>query len=68
MSIFKFKLDGHHVFSNKSIIHIGVAVGCGWQQFVAYVNIGCYYIVGVPLGVLLGFVFKLGVKVMESQA
>jgi MATE family multidrug resistance protein len=39
-----------------------VAVGCGWQQFVAYVNIGCYYIVGVPLGVLLGFVFKLGVK------
>uniref|UniRef100_A0A0D9VVU2 Protein DETOXIFICATION n=1 Tax=Leersia perrieri TaxID=77586 RepID=A0A0D9VVU2_9ORYZ len=40
----------------------GVAVGCGWQQFVAYVNIGCYYIVGVPLGVLLGFVLKLGVK------
>lgn len=44
-----------------------MAVGCGWQQFVAYVNIGCYYIVGVPLGVLLGFVFKLGVKVMKSK-
>nr|CAD1841091.1 unnamed protein product [Ananas comosus var. bracteatus] len=27
----------------------GVAVGCGWQQFVAYVNVGCYYIVGCPL-------------------
>lgn len=40
----------------------GVAVGCGWQQFVAYVNIGCYYVVGVPLGLVLGFVFKLGVK------
>ncbi|KAL3322749.1 hypothetical protein AABB24_040043 [Solanum stoloniferum] len=40
----------------------GVAVGCGWQTFVAYVNIGCYYIVGVPLGVLLGFYFKLGAK------
>ncbi|VAH69572.1 unnamed protein product [Triticum turgidum subsp. durum] len=40
----------------------GVAVGCGWQQFVAYVNVGCYYIVGVPLGVLLGFVFNFGVK------
>nr|CAD1840994.1 unnamed protein product [Ananas comosus var. bracteatus] len=38
----------------------GVAVGCGWQQFVAYVNVGCYYIVGVPLGVLLGFKFNLG--------
>nr|QBM79463.1 MATE33 [Rehmannia glutinosa] len=40
----------------------GVAVGCGWQAFVAYVNVGCYYVVGVPLGVLLGFTFNLGVK------
>ncbi|XP_020092810.1 protein DETOXIFICATION 40-like isoform X1 [Ananas comosus] len=40
----------------------GVAVGCGWQTFVAYVNVGCYYIVGVPLGVLLGFKFGLGAK------
>ncbi|KAF3325386.1 protein TRANSPARENT TESTA 12-like protein [Carex littledalei] len=39
-----------------------VAVGCGWQQFVAYVNVGCYYIVGIPLGVLLGFKFGLGAK------
>ncbi|KAG5545552.1 hypothetical protein RHGRI_017903 [Rhododendron griersonianum] len=40
----------------------GVAVGCGWQAFVAYVNVGCYYMVGVPLGVLLGFYFKLEAK------
>ncbi|KAL9347034.1 hypothetical protein Peur_061887 [Populus x canadensis] len=40
----------------------GVAVGCGWQAFVAYVNVGCYYLIGVPLGVLLGFTFDLGVK------
>ncbi|CAN4104792.1 unnamed protein product [Withania somnifera] len=40
----------------------GIAVGCGWQTFVAYVNVGCYYIVGVPLGSLLGFYFKLGAK------
>ncbi|XP_022864078.1 protein DETOXIFICATION 40-like isoform X1 [Olea europaea var. sylvestris] len=40
----------------------GVAVGCGWQAFVAYVNIGCYYIVGVPIGCLLGFKFNLGIK------
>ncbi|KAH9603088.1 hypothetical protein KSS87_008299 [Heliosperma pusillum] len=40
----------------------GVAVGCGWQSFVAYVNVGCYYVVGIPVGVLLGFYFKLGVK------
>ncbi|XP_071921458.1 protein DETOXIFICATION 40-like isoform X2 [Coffea arabica] len=40
----------------------GVAVGCGWQKFVAYVNVGCYYGVGVPLGTLLAFRFKLGAK------
>ncbi|KAE8667242.1 50S ribosomal protein L6 [Hibiscus syriacus] len=40
----------------------GVAVGCGWQGFVAYVNVGCYYGVGIPLGSLLGFYFKLGAK------
>ncbi|XP_020261499.1 protein DETOXIFICATION 40-like [Asparagus officinalis] len=40
----------------------GVAVGCGWQSFVAYVNVGCYYVVGVPVGILLGFTFDLGAK------
>ncbi|XP_077220532.1 protein DETOXIFICATION 40-like isoform X1 [Tasmannia lanceolata] len=40
----------------------GVAVGCGWQKFVAYVNVGCYYVIGVPLGVLLGFKFDFGAK------
>ncbi|KAL3640800.1 Protein DETOXIFICATION 33 [Castilleja foliolosa] len=38
----------------------GVAVGAGWQSVVAYINIGCYYIVGLPLGILLGFVFDFG--------
>ncbi|CDY19296.1 BnaC01g31840D [Brassica napus] len=37
----------------------GVAVGCGWQMFVAKVNVGCYYIIGIPLGALFGFYFKL---------
>ncbi|CAI0468282.1 unnamed protein product [Linum tenue] len=41
---------------------IGVAVGCGWQAFVAYVNVGCYYVVGLPLGCILGFKFEQGVK------
>ncbi|RZC65660.1 hypothetical protein C5167_009344 [Papaver somniferum] len=40
----------------------GVAVGCGWQTLVAYINVGCYYVVGVPLGALLSFTFKLGAK------
>lgn len=40
----------------------GVAVGCGWQAFVAYVNVGCYYIIGIPVGAVLGFKFDLGAK------
>ncbi|KAM2281744.1 hypothetical protein ACFX1S_042295 [Malus domestica] len=40
----------------------GVAIGGGWQGLVAYVNLGCYYIIGLPLGILLGYVAKWGVK------
>uniref|UniRef100_I1P8C8 Protein DETOXIFICATION n=1 Tax=Oryza glaberrima TaxID=4538 RepID=I1P8C8_ORYGL len=39
----------------------GVAVGSGWQSMVAYVNIGTYYLIGIPMGILLGWLFKLGV-------
>ncbi|GMN41535.1 hypothetical protein TIFTF001_010752 [Ficus carica] len=41
----------------------GVAVGAGWQSFVAYVNIACYYLVGIPLGLLLGYKLDMGVRV-----
>ncbi|MED6187144.1 hypothetical protein PIB30_073661 [Stylosanthes scabra] len=40
----------------------GIAIGSGWQKYVAYINLGCYYLIGVPLGVLFGFVFHLGVE------
>ncbi|KAF1893601.1 hypothetical protein Lal_00002097 [Lupinus albus] len=39
----------------------GVAVGGGWQALVAYINLFCYYIIGLPLGFLLGY--KLGYRV-----
>lgn len=45
------------------MISTGVAIGAGWQSIVAYVNLGCYYIIGIPVGVVLGNVFKLQVKV-----
>ncbi|KAH9646885.1 protein DETOXIFICATION 35 [Citrus sinensis] len=41
----------------------GVAIGGGWQALVAYINIGSYYIFGLPLGYLLGYRAKLGVTV-----
>ncbi|KAF8405160.1 hypothetical protein HHK36_010059 [Tetracentron sinense] len=47
--------------SIQPVLH-GVAVGAGWQLLVAFINIGCYYIFGLPVGVLLGYKFKLGVQ------
>ncbi|KAJ0097783.1 hypothetical protein Patl1_28279 [Pistacia atlantica] len=39
----------------------GVAVGSGWQSSVAYINLGCYYLIGVPLGFVMGWGFHQGV-------
>ncbi|KAI3451200.1 hypothetical protein Pfo_007865 [Paulownia fortunei] len=39
----------------------GVAVGSGWQAYVAYINLACYYLLGLPLGVLMGWVFHQGI-------
>ncbi|KAK7309731.1 hypothetical protein RJT34_06693 [Clitoria ternatea] len=50
------------IINNVQPVLSGVAVGAGWQIAVAYVNIACYYILGVPLGLILGFKFHLGVK------
>ncbi|XP_024031114.1 protein DETOXIFICATION 24 [Morus notabilis] len=40
----------------------GVAVGAGLQGTVAIVNICCYYVIGIPLGVVLAYVAHLEVK------
>ncbi|BAF30295.1 protein DETOXIFICATION 41 [Oryza sativa Japonica Group] len=38
----------------------GVAVGSGWQVVVAYVNVGAYYLIGLPIGCVLGYKTSLG--------
>ncbi|XAR60184.1 hypothetical protein NMG60_11033446 [Bertholletia excelsa] len=38
----------------------GVAIGSGWQAVVAYINLTCYYIIGLPIGCVLGFKTSLG--------
>nr|GMC58283.1 protein DETOXIFICATION 14-like [Ipomoea batatas] len=37
----------------------GVARGSGWQHIGAYVNLGSYYLFGIPLALLFGFVLHL---------
>ncbi|KAF5945159.1 hypothetical protein HYC85_015387 [Camellia sinensis] len=50
------------VINNVQPTLSGVAIGAGWQAYVAYVNIGCYYLFGIPLGLLAGYTFGMGVK------
>lgn len=45
-----------------------MAIGAGWQSFVGYVNIVCYYVFGIPLGLILGYKLKLGVQVSSYHA
>lgn len=37
----------------------GIARGCGWQHLGAYVNLGSFYLVGIPVALLLGFGYKM---------
>ncbi|XP_027150838.1 protein DETOXIFICATION 14-like isoform X2 [Coffea eugenioides] len=37
----------------------GVARGSGWQHLGAYVNLGAYYLVGIPVALILGFALHL---------
>lgn len=45
----------------------GVAVGAGWQWLVAYINLGCYYLIGIPVGYLIAFPLHRGVQVSSSS-
>ncbi|KAG8639175.1 protein DETOXIFICATION 12 isoform X1 [Manihot esculenta] len=37
----------------------GVARGSGWQQIGAYINLGAYYLCGIPVAAVLAFTVKL---------
>jgi MATE family multidrug resistance protein len=51
------------VLNSVQPVVTGVAIGGGWQGLVAYINLGCYYIFGLPLGFLLGYKLNYGVGV-----
>ncbi|KAK6232659.1 hypothetical protein SCA6_002732 [Theobroma cacao] len=51
------------VFRNQiSYLFSSIATGAGLQSMVAYVNLGSYYVIGIPIGILLGYVAHLQVK------
>lgn len=40
----------------------GIARGSGWQHIGAYVNLGAFYLFGIPIAVVLGFILHLNAK------
>ncbi|KAI7734695.1 hypothetical protein M8C21_032114 [Ambrosia artemisiifolia] len=38
----------------------GAARGCGWQNICAVINLGAYYIVGIPCALLFAFILHVG--------
>lgn len=68
VSVLRRQLQRLYIFEfewiwKKCEFSTGVAIGAGWQSIVAYVNIGCYYIIGIPVGIVLGNVINWQVKV-----
>lgn len=63
------KNSNTHIFSLITLALLllsGVAIGAGWQSVVAYVNVTCYYVIGIPTGVCLGYLIGYQVKVWVS--
>ncbi|KAJ1437823.1 Multi antimicrobial extrusion protein [Sesbania bispinosa] len=40
----------------------GAARGCGWQKIGAFINLGSYYLVGIPSAIFFAFVMHIGGK------
>ncbi|KAK2631709.1 hypothetical protein EUGRSUZ_L02538 [Eucalyptus grandis] len=51
-----------HFFEGIQLILSGIARGCGLQKIGAFINLGAYYLFGIPAAVLLAFVCHVGGK------
>ncbi|GFY80672.1 MATE efflux family protein [Actinidia rufa] len=58
-------LAGSHFVDGIQSVLSGNARGCGWQKIGAFVNLGAYYLIGIPVGVSLAFVYHIGGKVIN---
>jgi len=44
------------------LFYSGVARGCGWQHIGVYVNLGAFYLCGIPVAAALAFWVQVGGK------
>ncbi|KAJ8562094.1 hypothetical protein K7X08_011385 [Anisodus acutangulus] len=55
-------IAGFHFLDGIQSVLSGTARGCGWQKIGAIINLGAYYLFGIPAGVILAFVYHFGGK------
>ncbi|KAF8008534.1 hypothetical protein BT93_K2256 [Corymbia citriodora subsp. variegata] len=51
-----------HFFEGMQAVLSGIARGCGWQKIGAFINLGAYYLLGIPVAIFLAFVCHFGGK------
>lgn len=51
-----------HLVDSTQCLFTGTLRGCGLQRIGATINIGAFYIIGVPLSIVLGFVVHMRAK------
>ncbi|KAF8364900.1 hypothetical protein HHK36_033110 [Tetracentron sinense] len=50
------------LFDSAQGVLSGVARGCGWQHLAAWTNLAAFYVIGMPIAILLGFNLGLYTK------
>ncbi|KAJ8773053.1 hypothetical protein K2173_028230 [Erythroxylum novogranatense] len=53
-------IAGSNLLDGLQCVLSGTARGCGWQKIGAFINLGSYYLVGLPSGILMAFVLHIG--------
>ncbi|EOA29541.1 hypothetical protein CARUB_v10015181mg [Capsella rubella] len=59
---FRFFLAASITLDSIQGVLSGVARGCGWQHLVTFINLGTYYLIGMPIADFCGFKLKLYTK------
>ncbi|KAI6680677.1 hypothetical protein NL676_034558 [Syzygium grande] len=49
-----------HILDGIQSVLSGTARGCGWQKIGAFINLGAYYFLGIPIAIFLAFVCHIG--------
>ncbi|KAF6136453.1 hypothetical protein GIB67_035012 [Kingdonia uniflora] len=47
------------LFDSAQGVLSGVARGCGWQHLAAWTNLGAFYVIGMPIAIVLAFKLQL---------